>query len=108
MQAAIPHEPAPEEDCEIVPVALREANPEDLRRLLSIEKASFPKGDHTPNGSVWLSWVLKSLLCFGRLQHTVEIPAMARHNTPCALQLHEDVHTESAQRGIQGNDRAGG
>ena len=41
-----------EEEYETVPVELREANPEDAKRLLRIERASFPRGDYTPDGSV--------------------------------------------------------
>ncbi|KAK9825611.1 hypothetical protein WJX74_010181 [Apatococcus lobatus] len=40
---------------ELVPVELREAIPADVRRLLHIERSSFPKGDHTPHGFMRMS-----------------------------------------------------
>ncbi|KAK9861882.1 hypothetical protein WJX84_000648 [Apatococcus fuscideae] len=44
-----------EEEYETVPVELREANPEDAKRLLRIERASFPRGDYTPDGFMEMS-----------------------------------------------------
>ncbi len=100
LQAAIHREASADEEFDIIPVEMREANPEDLRRLLSIETSSFPRGDHTPNGSAY-----KAAFIDAADANHQRLPVASAIS---ALQVHEDVNSEPAQAGVQGNNSAGG